>query len=207
MRFGIAMLVGAAFMFALGTGLKNWSGPDQSEKTELRRPAWAENRPQEEPREEAGLGHEFERLVHESESPGAIVPVSHQHIEDSLRAKRRELQRMRLELDRQMAQIEAQLLSGVTVASVTRSVGAAPPPALDQTRPDQVVKEVYRELSAESVTSIVSDLVEAGESESVMAILEMLDDRKAAKVLTGIAGKRPQVALMLTDRLVQQRTN
>ena len=205
MRLGIAMLVGAGFMFALGTGLQQWSDQNEAAKTELRRPAWAEKRVEDTRRDENGLSEEFERLVDKSQSQNEIQPVSHQ-IEESLRAELRDIELMRLQLDRKKAHIESQLQTAVAVATATRTVGAVPPPTPDEMHRQEVLKQFYREISADSATAMVSDFIEAGQTESAMSVLEMIDNRKTSRVLAAIAPKRPQIALMLTDRLVHQRT-
>lgn len=219
MRFVIAMLIGAGVMFALGTSLRHSAENDVPE-TRLRRPSWPANAADDSPapelpdprdinRPDDDLAAHVAQMIRDNRQRDQAVQVGHEESDEALVEALREIQRKQFELDRQKAQLEAQLLTGVTLASVTQSVDSPQSlsgPDVDASHRKRVLTQVYHEMSADSVASIVGELLDAEQTDSAMSVLEILDGRKASKVLAAIAGRRPQVALMLTDRLVEQRT-
>lgn len=214
MRIGIAMIIGAICMFALGSGL-HFAEKDDSSSTDRRRVKIAGEiadaglpDPRGIDRTSAGFSRHFDRLMTEKHSRDEAVQVAWQEPDGSLMETWQQLRRIQFELDRVKAPLEAKLMTGVAMASAELPIREpqtpTPAPVSDETR-TRVLTEVYRSMSTDSVAAIVGDLLDTKQTSSAMSVLQILDDRKAARVLAELAGPRPDVAMQLAEQLAQSR--
>lgn len=219
MRFAIAMLVGAICMFALGSGMRYSEVQNTEEaEVELRRVKWAgevrdefeSNQRVPDPRldRSVGVAEELERLLAEKRAQERAVQASFEKPNDTLAQTWRELERRQLELDRLKARLEAELLTGVAMVEASQPIDIPQRAAQadeEDTERTRVLRQVYRDMSADAVASIIGDLLESEQTTEVMSVLQILDDRKAARVLAEVAGPRPRIASMLAERLAARR--